>query len=301
MKGIIFNVQKFTLQDGPGLRTTVFMKGCPLECKWCSNPESWQTHPEIMINNIRCISECHICLEKCPSDAISLIKNGKGINIDSDSCDLCMDCVSVCPTRAIEAMGESLTVDEVLRRVLADRVFYKNSGGGMTVSGGEPLLQGDFVADLCRRAKENGIHTTLDTSGHAPWKIFEKVLKHVDLLLYDIKQMNTAKHREGTGAGNELILSNARKAASLVRMWFRVPLIPGYNDSEENMEELARFACELNIEKISILPYHEWGLAKYLKLGRVYEMEGTETPSDNKVAQIVQRLEDAGLTVTVNS
>ena len=301
MEGAIFDVQKFAIQDGPGLRTTVFMKGCPLRCKWCSNPESWNTYPEIMVNNIRCIAECNACLRACPADAIMFVEQDKGIKIDRENCSLCMKCVEVCPPQAIERVGSYMTVQEVLEQVLDDKIFYQNSGGGLTVSGGEPLVQGEFVGELCRLAKEEGVHTALDTTGYASWQVMEKVLKYVDLVLFDVKHMDPKKHKECTGVGNKLILENAKKTALRVRTWIRAPLIAGFNDSKWNLEALARFACELDVEKISILPYHEYGLAKYGKLGRTYQMEGAKQISEKHLAQIVRGIENQGLTVTVAS
>jgi len=299
MKGTIFNIQKFAIQDGPGLRTTVFIKGCPLRCKWCSNPESWKTYPEIMINNMRCIAECSACLEACHDNAITVDHQDREIKLDREKCSLCMKCVEVCPPQAIESVGSYMTVAEVLRRVLDDKIFYQNSGGGLTVSGGEPLAQGEFVGELCKLSKEEGIHNVLDTTGYASWQVMEKVLKYVDLVLYDVKHMDSKMHKEGTGVGNELILKNARRTASIVKTWIRIPLISGFNDSDWNVEKLIKFASELDVEKISILPYHEWGISKYIKLSRVYPMKGVKPIPKNRLKQIVEKIERSGLRVTV--
>jgi len=300
-EGLIFNIQRFAIHDGPGLGTTVFMKGCPLRCRWCSNPESWETYPEIMVHNIKCIAGCRKCLETCPSDAISFTTQGSGIEVDREKCDLCMKCVEVCPSRAIERVGNWMTVEEVLGQVLADKIFYQNSGGGLTISGGEPLLQGEFVTELCKQGKEEGIHITLDTSGYGSWIVMEKVLRYVDLVLFDIKHMDSMKHKEGTEVGNELILSNLKKTASLCRIWIRIPLIPKFNDSDWEIEEVTKFVSELNVEKVSILPYHEWGVSKYAKLGRVYQLAGTSLPIEEHLADIVKRIECSGLKVAVGS
>jgi pyruvate formate lyase activating enzyme len=254
-----------------------------------------------MFNTIRCIAECNACLEACPADAITFVEQDKGIKIDREKCSLCMKCVEVCPPQAIERVGSYMTVEEVLGQVLDDKIFYQNSGGGLTVSGGEPLVQGEFVTELCRRAKEEGIHTALDTSGYASWSVMKKILRYIDLVLFDVKHMDVTKHKDGTGISNELVLENARKTASTARTWIRVPLIPGFNDSKRDIEELAGFASGLNVEKISILPYHEYGIAKYTKLGRVYHMEGISPSPEGHLAQIVERIENYGLRVTVSS
>lgn len=295
-KGLIFNIQRYAVQDGPGIRTTIFMKGCPLRCKWCSNPESQEPYPEIMTHDVRCIA-CHKCLEVCPVGAVSF--SGEGREIDRERCNLCLQCAEVCPSKAIEHVGDYLTVDEVLKEVLADRVFYRNSGGGMTISGGEPLLQWQFVAELCRRAKEEDICTAIDTCGYAPWDIMEKVLKYVDLVLFDVKHMDSAKHKDGTGVDNEVILSNAKKTASLVETWIRVPLIPNFNDSNHDIQSIAEFSSSLHTRKVSILPYHELGSSKYAQLGTICPGDGTIPPSEEKVQSVRDRFESSGLKVEV--
>jgi len=293
-KGLIFNIQKYAIHDGPGIRTSVFMKGCPLYCKWCSNPESQGAHPEIMAYDIRCIA-CHRCEEACPAGAVSFKEGTR--QIDWGKCDNCLKCSGECPSKAIERVGNYLTVDEALKEVLADEVFYRNSGGGMTVSGGEPLLQWEFVAELCRRSQEKGIHTVLDTCGFASWNVMEKVLRHVDLVLFDVKHMDSTKHKQGTGVDNELIISNAGKTAALVRTWFRIPLIPGFNDSPEDLRKIAEFARNLHIEKVSLLPYHELGSSKYAKLGKTYSMDGVNPPDEEKLRTATAIFESHGLKV----
>ena len=272
------------------------MKGCPLNCKWCSNPESVHPYPEIMTYDEKCIG-CQRCVEICPLGAISF--GDKGREIDRARCNLCLKCAEVCPSGAIQRVGNYMTVDEALAQVQSDLLFYQNSGGGVTISGGEPLLQWEFVTKVLQRCKDNGIHTALDTTGHVPWQRMEKVLEYVDLVLYDVKHMDTVKHKEGTGVGNELILENAGKTAAKARTWLRVPLIPGYNDSDWNIVKLAEFALSINAEKVSILPYHEWGASKYSRLGRTYQMEGTPTPNEDCVQKVKNILESSRLPVGV--
>ena len=187
--------------------------------------------------------------------------------LDRGLCNLCLKCADVCPTGALAVTGRWMTVDEVMQEVASDDLFYQNSGGGVTLSGGDPPLQWEFAVDLLKTCKERGFHTAIETSGYAEWSILEKVLEYTDLVLYDVKHMDPAKHREGTGKTNELILENARKAAAKRRLWVRVPLIPGYNDSEENLKATARFAKEIGAAKVSLLPYHVWGVVQVREAG----------------------------------
>jgi len=294
--GLIFNIQRFSLQDGPGIRTTVFMKGCSLACQWCSNPESQKPSQEIMTHNIRCIA-CGNCAKACPIGAIAFLDGHR--EIDWDKCNNCLECARVCPAKAIECIGHYMTVDEVMKKVESDRIFYKNSNGGMTISGGEPLVQPEFVRELFKRCREKGIHTTLDTTGNAPWQNIDSLLKYVDLVLQDIKHMDTGIHKKGTGTGNKLILENARKIAKTKRIWIRMPLIPGYNDSEVNIKKVAEFASDIGAEKVSVLPYHDLGSSKYADLGRVYPMQGTKPPRKKAVDRVRKTIESYGLKVEI--
>lgn len=296
--GRIFSIQRYSIQDGPGIRTTVFLKGCPLRCKWCANPESQSPYPEILVRRQKC-EGCGECVRACPSDAIELV--GGVAQIDRSCCDLCMDCVDACPTGTLEVSGKEITSDEAVHECCQDEPFYRNSDGGVTLSGGEPLTQPDFALDFLRKSKERSLHTALDTCGHAPWEVLEGVLAFTDLVLFDVKHLDRDLHREGTGVENDLILENLRKTAASgrARLWVRIPLVPGYNDSEEHARAVADAMAGMSVEKISLLAYHEWGKPKYDFLGRDYPFEGG-LPEDPKGPERMKRiLETGGLPVTI--
>ena len=267
-----------------------------MRCRWCSNPESWNKHPELVVNDLRC-TRCGRCQQVCPVNAIVVDETAR--KLDRGLCNLCLKCADVCPTGALAVTGQWMTIDDVMQEVAADGLFYQNSGGGVTLSGGEPLQQWEFAVELLKTCKERGIHTAVETSGHAEWGILEKVLEYTDLVLYDVKHMDPAKHKEGTGKPNELILENARKAAAKRRLWVRVPLIPGYNDSEENLKATAVFAKEIGAAKVSLLPYHVWGMSKFAKLGRRFTMEDVPTPTSEHVERCRKIVQDAGLMTAV--
>ena len=295
--GIIFNIQRFSIYDGPGIRTTVFFKGCPLNCLWCSNPEGINSKPEILVNDGRCI-HCGKCKEVCPERAVISLEGNKKDRIDFDKCTECMACVSACPTRTLDCVGKYASIDEIIEELRRDNLFYRNSGGGITLSGGEPLLQAQFVGDLLSKCKESGFHTTLDTTGFASWEILRPILKHVDLVLFDIKHLDDGLHRQGTGVSNRVILSNFERTAQSVRTWLRYPILPGFNDAPDHVKEVADLAFKVDIEKVSLLPYHEWGKHKYVKLGREYSFASHAVSSD-QLFEIKQIFESKGLSVTM--
>lgn len=298
-RGLVFLIQRYSIQDGPGLRTTIFMKGCPLRCQWCQNPESLKPHPELMIRDTKCML-LGKCVEVCPVGAITLDRQ-QSRKIDRSKCDLCFQCVDACPTKALSKVGEYLTVKEVVAEIERDELFYHRSGGGVTISGGEPLLQWQFVHRLLEACKQRHLHTALDTCGYVHWPILKKVIEHVDLVLYDIKHMDPELHKKATGKSNRLILRNVRMIPPQTKVWLRLPLIPGFNDSTENLTELSRLGREIGVEKVSILPYHRLAEEKYRQLGTQRKMSRIKPPSKKRLQKIQELIESFDLQVTIGS
>ncbi len=277
-KGNVFNVQRFTIHDGPGLRTEFFLKGCPLRCAWCSNPESQKVNIELGVYKKKCVGlkNCGACAEVCPTGSLNFYRN-KLVFIDYNKCLTCLKCYNECPSDALKQWGKMMTVEECMKVVRADRGFYDRSGGGVTVSGGDPLLQADFVAELFRVCKEEGIHTCFESTFYGKWEEIEKILPVSDLLISDIKHMDSSVHKKYTGVGNELILENLKKLAQLDReMILRIPVIPNVNDDMENMEATADFILnEMNgkVRTLQLLSFMRLGEEKYTSIHKEYAME----------------------------
>ena len=299
-RGVVFNIQRFSIHDGPGIRTTVFLKGCSLRCGWCSNPESIRLSPEIITRDIKCI-RCGKCVEACSQQAITIVENTRIIHWEK--CNYCMKCAEVCPSGAIEAVGRYMTVAEVIDTVGRDASYYRRTNGGMTLSGGEPLVQWQFALKLLQEAKKRGFHTTLDTSGYADWEVLDEVLNYTDLVLYDVKHLDSARHQEATGVPNEQILDNLRKTVRKAgpKVWVRHPVIPQFSDSEEELEELCKLILTLgpSVEKISLLPYHKFAELKYAATGREYPYQGVPLPSEERMEELKKIAESHSLMVDV--
>jgi len=283
-KAILFNIQHFSLHDGPGIRTTVFFKGCNLRCRWCHNPESWKSVPEISFAAEKCIG-CGKCAAVCKNGAHLFDAEGRHL-FNRVACGSDAACTAVCNACALEVLGYYKTVDEVVREVLRDKRLYEISGGGITFSGGEPLLQTDFVRESAKRLKEQGIHVAVDTAAHVPWESFEACIPFVDLFLVDIKFFNERKHLQYTGISNRRIMENIEKLAKRRPIFIRIPLIADVNDSAEEMRSIADFLAGLgeNIRQVELLTYHDLGVAKYAALGR--EPEKFAAPAKERVQDL---------------
>lgn len=264
--GIVFDIQRFALHDGPGIRTTVFLKGCPLRCLWCHNPESWSPHPQLAYNAERCV-DCMACRDVCPDGAHMLV-DGRHV-LDFSACQVAAVCVPACGYDALRIIGEEMTVERVMDEVMRDDPYYRRSGGGLTLSGGEPLAQFEFARALLHDARQQGLHTCLDTSGLAARQRFEAIVDDVDLFLYDYKATSPAEHRRLTGASNMLILDNLdylyRRAARII---LRCPLVPGVNDTAEHLAGIAALAARYpRLEGVQIMGYHSMGRDKAARVG----------------------------------
>lgn len=297
--GTVFDIKRFSIHDGPGIRTTVFLKGCPLHCPWCHNPESQDMEPGVMLRPSRCIA-CGACVEVCPEHAISKDEDGV-IVTDPRLCRRCGTCTDECFAEARERVGREMTVEEIVSDVGRDTDFYEESGGGVTLSGGEPLMQKAFSAELLEALQRRGIHTAVDTSGAVSWSAFEAVRLHTDLFLFDIKHMDPDRHREATGAGNRRILENLEKLSALGHdIVLRFAVIPGINDGEENLRRTGAFAAGLPVRHpLSLLPYHAAASDKYKRLGQSYTLGNLSPPGDERVAEIAGIFEAYGLEVRI--
>jgi len=295
-KGWIFDVQKFSIHDGPGIRTTVFMKGCPMRCAWCHNPEGIDREPVLSFIPSKCIG-CGYCLRVCPRGAHRA--DGDEHVLDRDRCEVCGSCTQECYAGALELIGREVTVEEVLADVLSDRPFYENSGGGMTLSGGEPLYQIDFIDALLAAAKAEDLHCCIETCGFADFACFERIMGRVDLFLYDVKDVDPARHLELTGVSNGPILANLRRLHEAGKdVLVRVPLVPGCNDFDDNLAGLAELAASLpNLLGVELMPYHRLGTSKRERIGTAPEARPTEPPADELVARWIATLAEAGVTV----
>jgi len=286
LTGLVFNVQRFSVHDGPGVRTTVFMKGCPLCCAWCHNPESQLPSPEFI--RLR-----HLCMAcgRCTDDELDTpVVTGRN---EED--------VEACPTGALQGVGERIEPADLVQSLLRDRIFFDDSGGGVTISGGEPLVQAAFVTEVLRLLRADGVHTALDTCGYGRWPEMRDAAEHASLVLYDLKLMDPARHKAATGVSNDVILDNLRALAGVhPAIWIRVPIIPGVNDDDGNIEATAEFVHSVpGVRQVDLLPYHPTGEAKFARLGMYYALHGTTPPDQKRLDALAARFRSRGLVTTI--
>lgn len=293
----IFNIQKFSIHDGPGIRTTVFLKGCPLKCLWCHNPESQEYEKQILYDAEKCVL-CGTCVKVCPKNAIKI--EDSILTTDMYKCDFCGLCEIYCIQEARQVVGKHYSVEEVLKEVLKDRIFYEKSGGGVTVSGGEPLMFIDFVEELLKKLKEENIHTAVDTSGAVNFESLERIAEYTDLFLYDIKLMDDEMHKKYIKASNKTILENLKKLSKIHNnINIRLPIIEGVNADTDHIERIIDFIKDLNIKKVNLLPYHDIAKHKYKKLDMDYEEEKMSKPSEEKMQRFMSMFESKGYEVKI--
>jgi pyruvate formate lyase activating enzyme len=294
--GIVFNIQRFSLHDGPGIRTTVFFKGCPLSCCWCQNPEGIKSSIDLFHYSHKCLN-CGICLLNCPREAIR--PGRSSVELNRKSCDLCLKCVELCPTGAFQAAGKMVTVDDLLEELLKDRLVYEESGGGVTISGGEPLLQPEFLLALLVTLKKNAIHTVVETSGYAPWSQLESIAKWTDLFLYDLKLIDEGKSITYTGASNRLVISNLKKLLLQgCKTKVRMPFVPGINTGHEHLHKVAKLLADCSVKELELLPYHSLGYTKYLNLDLEYRYTSQEKPTAAEIFAAKELFALKGINIT---
>lgn len=283
--GTVFNIQRFSVNDGPGIRTTVFLKGCPLRCRWCCNPESHQARPEISRNTVRCTG-CGACIAACPHQALH--REGGAVVLDRRLCRTCGTCVSACPSEAVSLVGQTMTAREVAEKAAEDALFYRGEGG-MTLSGGEALAQADFALAACIESHREGISTALETSAFADEESLKAICRELDFIMMDIKHMNPVRHKEWTGVDNALIQRNIAMVSRefpRLPLILRCPVIPGFNDDDDNIIATARLAGGFPHARLELLPYHRLGEGKYPNLGRRYDMEHILPPSPETMKRL---------------
>jgi pyruvate formate lyase activating enzyme len=298
VSGYVFDIKRYAIHDGPGIRTTAFFKGCPLRCRWCHNPESWKAAPELSLRQSRCV-KCGRCVELCPRGAISLLENGPVTDVAK--CVQCGQCVTACPAGARELIGRNMTVAEVMTQVKKDVIFYDQSGGGATFSGGEPLMQPQFLLALLTACRAEGIRTAVDTTCCAESQVVRHVAEVADLFLCDVKHMNCDLHEQFTGVGNERILDNIRMLSETAReICIRVPIIPGFNSGRDNIGQTAQFIQSLKtVRRVDILPYNPGGLEKAVRLTGEVNLMQAQVPGDDTMNEIAEVLRGYGFEVKI--
>jgi pyruvate formate lyase activating enzyme len=300
--GVIFDIERFATKDGPGIRTVVFLKGCHLHCRWCQNPESQHTNVEVMYDAKKCTA-CGRCLESCPNGAIQTDASF-GLVSDSETCIGCGLCTETCYYDARKLVGTNYKISALMKEILKDKLFYENSGGGVTFSGGEPLLQSDFLMAVCRACGREKVHRAVETCGHVPWNVFNKLLSELDLIFFDLKHIDPGLHKQYTGVTNELILDNLRKLSDVFSpLIVRIPVIPGFNDASETQKSIFSFLKNQlkRITTVELLPFHRLGSSKYKGLGREYPMENIVSLKKEDLKHLEKLGRDMGIPVRVGA
>jgi pyruvate formate lyase activating enzyme len=294
--GIIFDIQRYSIHDGPGIRTIAFLKGCPLSCRWCCNPESQSVKPTLLFNSEVCI-HCGKCLNVCKLGALSAKIPSL---IDRSVCVGCGECAKICPAGALVVKGKEMTVEQLIKELKKDAITFRRSKGGVTLSGGEPLVQSEFAVELLKACKEQGWHTAMETTGLASESVIEKVFPWVDLALLDIKAFDGKVHEEYTGVSNEVILKNSIMISNITSTVVRIPTVPGFNASREEYERMCGHVKKMNgVSTIHILPYHTYGENKYALLGEKYPMKETHYLSKEEIASLKEVVENEGFNCVI--
>lgn len=299
IKGVLFNIQKFSLHDGPGIRTMVFFKGCSMSCLWCSNPESQEIKPQVMFNKNLC-TKCGRCKSECKSAAIDM---NSEYRIDKSKCTECTKCVDNCLSGALVTEGRNYSVEDVIKELKKDSVQYRRSNGGITLSGGEVLLQPDFAVELLKECKSYGWHTAIETAMYVNSESVKKVIPYIDLVMIDIKSMNDEIHKKFTGVSNEIILQNIKLSDELAKeIIIRIPVIEGFNADLQSIGAIAQFSKSLtNLKRIDLLPYHNYGENKYQAIGREYSLKELKSPSKDKMERLKALVEIMGIPCTIGA
>ncbi|MFX1297204.1 MAG: glycyl-radical enzyme activating protein [Promethearchaeota archaeon] len=300
IQGLIHKIERFSLHDGPGIRTLVIMKGCPLRCRWCSSPHTQDPNPEILYIRSKC-KGCGLCIEVCPQKAILRGADPFQVKTDRAICISCGECIVTCPNQARELSGQHYTAEELFREVEKDAAFYRRSGGGITLGGGEPTMQAEFIGEFLALCRSHFFHTAMETSALTSWEKLKPILLLLDLIYVDLKHMDQNKHREWTGAANDLILENIKRTAQVCKLIVRVPIIPEFNDSNESISEIARFVKNLDNRflRLELLPYHQFGIHHYNELERAYPIESIQPPSDERMTELRDIARALGITVEI--
>ena len=302
ISGWILNIERYTLHDGPGIRTTVFLKGCPLRCLWCSNPEAQVGHPQLAYFEERC-NGCLRCIEQCPQNAISIHQKSKKIELDFNKCNHCCECIDACNMDALVMSGEWVSAEEIANLVARDKIFFQHSNGGVTLSGGDPLWQSEFAGEILHLCKENQIHTAIQSCGYGTKEQIDDVIPFLDLAIIDLKHTDSSTHQKMTGKGNEIILENIKYINSKqIPIVIQIPLIPGFNDSEEILKKIFEFTGSLkNALGVSLLTYHTLGVPKYKHIGRSYSMTSIDIQSVDYLKEKIESCKKYQVNIILNS